>query len=68
MQDLNLLSPPPPLHSVQAWANSGTGLVINERLVNCPPELAEPLQESLFGEVAEAAEDDELAQVRAGVV
>ncbi|PRW58681.1 p21-carboxy-terminal region-binding [Chlorella sorokiniana] len=44
----------------QAWAAPGTGLVINERLVNCPPELAEPLQESLYGEVAEAAEDEEL--------
>lgn len=50
-----------------AWDAPGTGLVVNERLVNCPPELAEPLQESLFGEVAEAAEDEELPQVWGGV-
>lgn len=50
----------------QAWDAPDTGLVVNERLVNCPPELAEPLQDSLFGEVAEAAEDGELPQVRCG--
>jgi len=47
----------------QAWAAPGTGLVVNERLVNCPPELAEPLQTSLFEEMEEAAGDEELAEV-----
>ncbi|KAL4430950.1 hypothetical protein ABPG75_006206 [Micractinium tetrahymenae] len=44
----------------KAWSAAGTGLVVNERLVNCPPELAEPLQDSLYGEVEEAAQDEEL--------
>ncbi|KAL4419026.1 hypothetical protein ABPG77_010013 [Micractinium sp. CCAP 211/92] len=44
----------------KAWSAPATGLVINERLVNCPPELAEPLQDSLYGEVEEAAADEEL--------
>lgn len=53
-----------PLHgAAQAWAAAGTGLVVNERLVNSPPELAEPLQGSLFGEVEEAAQDEELGEV-----
>ncbi|EFN59420.1 hypothetical protein CHLNCDRAFT_49975 [Chlorella variabilis] len=46
----------------KAWAAAGTGLVVNERLVNSPPELAEPLQGSLFGEVEEAAQDEELGE------
>ena len=34
----------PSLWRPQAGEAPGTGLVVNERLVNCPPELAEPLQ------------------------
>ena len=48
---------------MQAWAAPATGLVINERLVNSPPELAEPLQRSLFTDIQEAAEDEELSKV-----
>ena len=57
------VSAPSPYPCLQAWAAPGTGLVVNERLVNCPPQLAEPLQESLFGDVEEAAGDPELPQV-----
>lgn len=37
-----------------AWTSPGTVLLISERLLNCPPQLAPPLLESLVQEVAEA--------------
>ena len=43
-----------------AWDAPGTGLVLNERLINSPPQLAPPLQEMLFREVQEAAGDEDL--------
>jgi hypothetical protein len=43
---------------VQAWDAPGTGLIINERLVNCPPQLAPPLVQALFDEVGWAVEDE----------
>ncbi len=39
----------------QAFSDDGTGLLINERLINCPPKLAPPLMQFLFGEIKEAA-------------
>eukprot|EP00882_Tetradesmus_deserticola_P020570 GHRQ01022224.1.p1 GENE.GHRQ01022224.1~~GHRQ01022224.1.p1 ORF type:complete len:254 (+),score=93.39 GHRQ01022224.1:84-845(+) len=42
----------------KAWDAAGTGLIINERLVNCPPQLAPPLVQALFDEVGWAAEDE----------
>ncbi|KAG1668072.1 hypothetical protein FOA52_010482 [Chlamydomonas sp. UWO 241] len=38
-----------------ALAAPGTGLLLNERLINCPPKIAPPLMQFLFSEVAEAA-------------
>jgi hypothetical protein len=46
------------LCDVQAWDAPGTGLIINERLVNCPPQLAPPLVQALFDEVGWAVEDE----------
>lgn len=43
-----------------AWAAPATGLLLSERLVNSPPQLAPPLQEALFSEVASAAADGDL--------
>jgi hypothetical protein len=42
----------------QAWDQSGTGLIINERLINCPPQLAPPLVQALFSEIKWATEDE----------
>jgi hypothetical protein len=39
----------------QAWDGAGTGLVVSERLVNCPPQLAPPLVKALFDELSAAA-------------
>jgi BCCIP len=60
--------PPPPLLlllpllplllPLQAWDSPGTGLIINERLINCPPQLAPPLLQALLDEVAWATEDE----------
>lgn len=50
--------PPTPTPS-QAWAAPGTGLVVSERLINCPPQLAPPLAQNLFEEIAAEAEDGE---------
>lgn len=44
---------------VQAWAAPGTGLLISERLINCPPQLAPPLQQNLFEEIKAAAEEED---------
>ncbi|KAF6251994.1 p21-C-terminal region-binding protein-domain-containing protein [Scenedesmus sp. NREL 46B-D3] len=41
----------------KAWDAAGTGLIINERLVNSPPQLAPPLVQALFDEVGWATED-----------
>ena len=50
---------------LQAWDASGTGLLVSERLINCPPQLAPPLQQALFDEVAWATEDEPTAEQRA---
>ena len=39
----------------QAWDGASTGLVVSERLVNCPPQLAPPLVKALFDEISAAA-------------
>ena len=43
---------------VQAWGSSGTGLLVSERLINCPPQVAAPLQQALFDEIQWATEDE----------
>mmetsp|Transcript_17330 Transcript_17330/g.37715 ORF Transcript_17330/g.37715 Transcript_17330/m.37715 type:complete len:341 (-) Transcript_17330:273-1295(-) len=42
----------------QALSGRKTALMINERLVNCPPQLANPLTTALFDEIAWATEDE----------
>lgn len=49
---------------VQAWAAPGTGLLISERLINCPPQLAPPLQQNLFEEIKAAAEEEDTEELR----
>jgi hypothetical protein len=44
--------------NLQAWDAPDTGLIINERLVNCPPQLSPPLVQALFDEVGWATEDE----------
>jgi hypothetical protein len=46
----------------QAWQSDGAGLVINERLLNCPPQLASPLHHGLFDEEVPWATEDEATQ------
>lgn len=54
---------PPFLHPhlqplfLQAWSAPGTGLLLNERLVNSPPQIAPPLVQALFEEIDQAAGD-----------
>ena len=48
--------------SLQVWEAPDTGLLISERLLNCPPQLAPPLQQALFDEISWAI-DDEPTQV-----
>ena len=43
---------------VQAWDDPHSGLLLSERLVNCPPQLAPPLNQALFDELAWAKEDE----------
>ena len=47
---------------LQAWDAAHTGLLVSERLVNCPPQLAPPLNQALFDEI-EWAQEDEPTQV-----
>lgn len=42
----------------KAWEQPGTGLLINERLINSPPQLAPPLVQALFSEISWATEDE----------
>lgn len=42
----------------QAWRQPATGLIINERLINSPPQLAPPLVQALFSEITWATEDE----------
>ncbi len=44
---------------LQAWSAAGSGLVVSERLINCPPQLAPPLQQNLFDEARAVAEDED---------
>ncbi|EIE20943.1 hypothetical protein COCSUDRAFT_43807 [Coccomyxa subellipsoidea C-169] len=43
----------------EVWDQAGTALVISERLINCPPQLASPLQHALFDEEIPWATEDE---------
>jgi hypothetical protein len=53
------LTPGPCAHTrAQAWAAEGTALLINERLINSPPQLAPPLVQALFDEIQWATEDE----------
>ena len=47
-----------PAWTVQAWKAKGTGLIISERVYNCPPQLAPPLQQALHDEIDWATEDE----------
>ena len=49
----------------QVLHSDGAGLVINERLLNCPPQLASPLHHSLFDEeIPWAVEDEPTEELR----
>ncbi|KAG2422485.1 hypothetical protein HYH02_015435 [Chlamydomonas schloesseri] len=41
----------------KAWSGPGTGLLVSERLINCPPQLAPPLLHFLMEEIEGAATD-----------
>merc|ERR1711939_230992 len=41
-----------------------TGLILSERIVNLPPQLASPLHEALFDEICWATEDEKTAERR----
>lgn len=43
---------------MQALRAASTGLLVNERLVNAPPQVAPPLMQALFDEIAWALEDE----------
>ncbi|KIY96067.1 putative Protein BCCIP like protein [Monoraphidium neglectum] len=48
----------------EAWAAEGTALLINERLINSPPQLAPPLVQALFDEIQWATEDEPTQELR----
>lgn len=45
-------------YSVQALRDAGSGLLLNQRLVNAPPQVAPPLMQALFDEISWAVEDE----------
>ncbi|GLI60059.1 hypothetical protein VaNZ11_001911, partial [Volvox africanus] len=46
----------------KAFSGPGTGLLVSERLINCPPQLAPPLMQMLMEEVDGAANDEDYPQ------
>ncbi|GIM06579.1 hypothetical protein Vretimale_10805 [Volvox reticuliferus] len=46
----------------EAFSGPGTGLLVSERLINCPPQLAPPLMQMLTEEVDGAANDEDYPQ------
>ncbi|GMH32410.1 hypothetical protein BSKO_00244 [Bryopsis sp. KO-2023] len=50
------------LHS--AMESGACGLLVNERLLNCPPQLGPPLQQALFDEIQWATEDEPTEELR----
>ncbi|KXZ44657.1 hypothetical protein GPECTOR_64g151 [Gonium pectorale] len=44
---------------LKAFAGPGTGLLVSERLINCPPQLAPPLMQMLMEEIEGAATDED---------
>eukprot|EP00898_Chlorokybus_atmophyticus_P000244 jgi/Chlat1/121/Chrsp1S03092 len=48
-----------------ALAAPKTGLIVSERVVNCPPELVSPLHDALFDEICWATEDEPTPEARA---
>ena len=56
---------PTSLRLLQAWKTDGAGVVLNERLLNCPPQLASPLHHGLFDEeIPWAVEDEPTEELR----
>ena len=45
-------------NSVQALRDASSGLLLNQRLVNAPPQVAPPLMQALFDEISWAVEDE----------
>jgi BCCIP len=45
-------------NTVQALRDAGSGLLLNQRLVNAPPQVAPPLMQALFDEISWAVEDE----------
>ncbi|KAG2497708.1 hypothetical protein HYH03_004445, partial [Edaphochlamys debaryana] len=43
----------------KAWSAPGTALLVSERLINCPPQLAPPLLQFLMEEIEGAATDED---------
>ncbi|KAI8463810.1 MAG: p21-C-terminal region-binding protein-domain-containing protein [Monoraphidium minutum] len=48
----------------EAWGAAGSGLLLNERLINSPPSLAPPLVQALLDEVGWATEDEPTQELR----
>ena len=47
----------------QAWDAPGTALLVNERMINVPPQVAPPLVQGVFDDLGAAAKDKQLPQV-----
>lgn len=43
---------------LQVLGDVATGLLVNERVVNCPPQIGPPLMQALFDEISWAVEDE----------
>ena len=47
-----------PISLLQALLDPGTGLLVNERVLNCPPQISPPLMLVLFDEIGWAVDDE----------
>ncbi len=46
-------------HCLQAFDAAGTGVLVNDRLLNAPPQLSPPLLQFVMQDIQDCAEDGE---------
>lgn len=52
----------------RVFTTQGVGLILSERLLNCPPSMSAPLQDAIFDEIAWATEDEPTEELRKSFV
>lgn len=51
-------------HLLPALEDPGTGVLVNERVINCPPQIGPPVMKALFDEIQWALEDEATPETR----